>query len=125
MEKILKLFNRIDMHLQSKNTQELILDLGDSAKAEGKMEETTRKLDDEIKELQEWLDTPEAADYIDENFEVFSETFDSMYSSLDIDLTKLKANSVGKEDLYKHIQKIMNEKAATAPCDIPFDKKKY
>lgn len=125
MEKILKLFNRIDMHLQSRNTQELILDLGDSKKAEGKMEETTRKLDDEIKELQEWLDSPEASEYIYENFEVFSETFDSMYSALDIDLTKLKANSVGKESLYKHIQKIMDEKASTAACDVPYDKKKY
>ncbi len=121
MEKILKLFNRIDIHLQSKNTQEIILDLGDSEKAVERMEATNIKLKEELKQLQEWLDDPASAEYISENLDVFTETFDSVYFAVELDLTKLKANAVGKQELYLHIQKIMAEKSATAPCEIPHD----
>ncbi len=110
MEKILKLFNRIDRHQQSKDTQELILDLGDSDKAREKLEVVDHKLQEELKELQTWLDTTEAVEYIHENFETFTETFDSVYFHNDLDLTKLKDNSRGKEELYKHILKIIEEK---------------
>ncbi len=110
MERILKLFNRIDRHLQSKNTQELILDLGDSTKAVEKLEVVDHQLQEELIELQEWLDTPEAVSYIQENFETFTETFDSVYFHNDIDLEKLKSNSAGKEELYNHIIKIIEEK---------------
>ncbi len=120
MEKILKLFNRIDIHLQSKNTQELILDIDDhSEKAKERMEATQIKLDDEIRQLQEWLDDPESVEYISENLDVFTETFDSIYFALDLNLDKLKARAVGREELYLHLQKIMAEKSATQPCSIP------
>ncbi len=120
MEKILKLFNRIDIHLQSKNTQELILDLEDSEKAKERMAATQIKLDDEIKQLQEWLDDPESAEYISENLDVFTETFDAIYLALDLNIDKLKANAVGKEELYLHLQKLMAEKSANQPCSVPY-----
>ncbi len=113
MEKILKLFNRIDIHLQSKNTQELILDLGESEKAVEKMEQTNIKLQEELKELQEWLDDPASAEYISENLDVFTETFDSVYFSTDINIDKLFSNAAGKEELYLHLQKIKAEKESS------------
>ncbi len=120
MEKILKLFNRIDIHLQSKNTQEIILDLGESEKAKERMAATQIKLDEEIKQLQEWLDDPESAEYISENLDVFTETFDSIYLALDLNIDKLKANAVGKEELYLHLQKLIAEKASTQSCSVPY-----
>ncbi len=115
MEKILKLFNRIDIHLQSKNTQELILDLGESTKAEERMASTNEKLNAELAQLQEWLDAPESAEYIYENFDVFTETFDSVYLSVDINIEKLLQNSVGKEELYLHLKKLIEEKESHKP----------
>ncbi len=115
MEKIIKLFNRIDIHLQSKNTQELILDLGESDKAVTRMEETNAKLNEELKELQEWLDDPASAEYISENLDVFTETFDSVYFATDISIEKLLTNSTGKDELYAHLKKIVEEKKAHDP----------
>ncbi len=115
MEKILKLFNRIDIHLQSKNTQELILDLGESEKAVEKMEQTNLKLQEEIKELQEWLDDPASAEYISENLDVFTETFDSVYFAVDVNIDKLISNAAGKEELYLHLKKIEAEKKSHTP----------
>ncbi len=112
MEKILKLFNRIDIHLQSRNTQELILDLGESNKAIEKMEQTNLKLEEELKELQAWLDDPASAEYISENLDVFTETFDSVYFATDVNINKLIANSAGKEELYLHLKKIEEEKSS-------------
>ncbi len=115
MEKILKLFNRIDIHLQSKNTQELILDLGESSKAVERMAATNEKLEAELSQLQEWLDAPESAEYIYENFDVFTETFDSVYLAVDINIDKLMQNSIGKEELYLHLKSLVEEKKSHEP----------
>lgn len=110
MEMILKLLNRIDNHVQSKNTQELLLDLGDSKRAKDRRDSMREKLEKEVKQLQELLDDKDNIDFIEEHYKVLSESFKSVFMNTDISLDKLKENAIGKEELYKYIEGLINKK---------------
>lgn len=110
MEIILKLLNRIDTHIESKNTQELLLDLGNSEKANERIKRANEKLASEVAELQELLDDSENLTFIEEHFDILSESFKSVYLNTDISLEKLKQNAIGKEGLYLWIEKLIQKK---------------
>ncbi len=110
MENIFKLLNRIDTHLESKNTQELILDLDNSEKATQRAKEAKEKLRLEVEELQSLIDDPSNVDFIVENYKILSESFESVYFNTDISLEQLKNNLIGKEELYKYISNLIQRK---------------
>ncbi len=110
MDNILKLLNRIDNNIETKNTQELLIDLGNSEKASKRIEVTKEKLNDYIEELQSLLDEKENVDYIENNLSIFSNLLESVFYNTSINLDKLKENSIGREELYKYLDKIISKK---------------
>ncbi len=107
---ILKLINRIDNQVESKNTQELLLDLGNVEKANERIASTQAKLKESVARLQELLDERDSVEFFESNLNVISESFASVYLNTDISIDTLKQNSIGKEELYLYLDKISKQK---------------
>ncbi len=107
---IIRLINRIDNQVESKHTQELLLDLGDAEKASKRIEATECKIHESVSRLQELLDDPSTVEFLLGNLSVISESFESVYLNTEITLDKLKENSIGNEELYLYINKLIEKK---------------
>lgn len=111
MHKISKLIYKISDHIESSNTQELLLEIkGINEGSTAKTDELKATISEEIQELQSLLDDKENIDYIAENLLMSTIAFEMLYKSADINIDKLIQNSIGKEELYKYLTNLKGQK---------------
>ncbi len=111
MLKISKLIYKLSDHIESNQTQELLLEVkGISDGTTAKTEELKAAIAEEMAELQTLLDDKDNIDYIAENLLTSSVSFELLYNNSDINIDKLIKNSAGKEELYKYLTNLKANK---------------
>ncbi len=118
MDEIRKLIDKIDSRLESKKTQEVLLDITEnSTKVNERKNIIEEKLKNDIEKLQELVNRPEATDFFIEHYDSIFFQLEFVFMKTNLSLDKLRDNALKKdEDLYKKLIKIINEKRAKTPC---------